>query len=212
MAVTPAAKREIWKKWTFLPIIIAREFLMGLATGVYAVSIYKRDKSSFYDDPPVFAVVVLMLLIQLVFVTDLVHMLLYSRNKLKPTLFLITNIGQTCCWVGVVILDLVVIARGKGMRNMFFPILVSLTFLNALIYAIYVFITHRRDSKLGHYGPINDSANVPLNNVQYYQPQAGNTDTSYQSHTPQPAPVGLGLQPTAQPHGAASEYYNGRKG
>lgn len=53
MAITPTAHQEIWRKWTILPIIIARQFLMGLATGLYSVSIYNRYRYDFYADPPV---------------------------------------------------------------------------------------------------------------------------------------------------------------
>lgn len=71
------------------------------------------------------AAVLLLALILIIFVADLIHLLLYARNKLRPSLFLVTNIAQICCWAGVVVLDLAVIAKGRGMRNKFFPILVS---------------------------------------------------------------------------------------
>ena len=64
------------------------------------------------------------MLIGFILLADLAHFIMFAKQKLKPAVFLIVNILQAGAWAGVVVLDLVVIAKGKGVQNFYWPIIV----------------------------------------------------------------------------------------
>jgi len=152
------------------------------------------------------------MLIVLVMLCDLFHFFMYASKKLKPTVFMVTNLSQAGAWAGVIVLDFVVISDGKGVQNKWWPFICCLVFINPLIYGAYILFTYKKKGKQGHYEEVADQAHVPLNNEAYTQPptqQMEFTDTSYSSH-PRPT-ESLPMNPPARPEGAAYDYYNTRR-
>lgn len=65
-----------------------------------------------------------MLLIVAVLLMDVLAILLFLRDALKPGTFLILNSVQTGFWAGVLIMDFVAIARGASAIGIAFSVFV----------------------------------------------------------------------------------------
>jgi hypothetical protein len=161
-----------------------------------------------------FSIIVLLL--------DIVAIVLFVRDALKPGTFLIINSFQTGFWAGVLIVEFVAIGRGASNTGLWLSIFVlyvhcaaessleltccSLTFLGLLIYAI---IGHRRakaEAKRGQYAQAhNTSAPAPLY-PQYQSTPEYQPNTAYNSHNIPPVEMHNRYTPPAH-SGAADDYY-----
>lgn len=65
-----------------------------------------------------------MLLIVIVLLIDILAIILFLRDALKPGTFLIMNSVQTGFWAGVLIMDVVAIARGANAVGIGFSVFV----------------------------------------------------------------------------------------
>lgn len=70
------------------------------------------------------AVVVFMLFLVAVLLIDVLAILLFARDALKPGTFLTMNSFQTGFWLGSLILDIVYVARGENAVALGFSIFV----------------------------------------------------------------------------------------
>jgi hypothetical protein len=70
------------------------------------------------------SVVIFMLFIVIVLLLDVLAIVLFIRDALKPATFLTMNCFQTGFWGGVLILDLVAIGRGASAVGIGFSVFV----------------------------------------------------------------------------------------
>ncbi|KAF2193769.1 hypothetical protein K469DRAFT_550110 [Zopfia rhizophila CBS 207.26] len=198
----------IWKKRILVPFWCIRIVLMIFIIAVYAIALKVLADRDDLDKPAIGVVVVFMLLIVSVLLLDVLAILLFLRDALKPGTFLIMNVVQTGFWAGVLLLDLVAIARGASPVGIGFTIFVLLTFVALLTYAAVGYHRQRQQLRRGHYAPAhNPAAPAPLGNPPaYHGASPHQQNTAY--HPQIGAPVELHQQ---QPiHGAAADYYSGQ--
>jgi hypothetical protein len=69
-------------------------------------------------------VIVFMLFIVIVLLIDILAILLFLRDALKPGTFLIMNCFQTGFWGGVLIMDLVAIGQGANAAGIGFSVFI----------------------------------------------------------------------------------------
>jgi hypothetical protein len=110
-----ASKQPVlWKKRILVPFWIIRICLMIfiIAASAWALKVLKDDPDR--TAPAIGVVAVFMLLIIVVLLLDILAILLFLRDALHPGTFLIMNSIQTGFWAGVLIMDVVAIARGAS--------------------------------------------------------------------------------------------------
>ncbi len=163
-----------------------------------------------------------MLFIVIVLLIDVLAILLFLRDGLKPGTFLTMNCFQTGFWAGVLIMDFVAIGQGASAVGIGFSIFVlyvqslarsfaaltylSLTFLGLLIYAIVGYRRAKAEAQRGQYAPAHNplqsapaTQSSPYNSLSEYQ-----QNTAYHSQT-QPDMHNQYLPPYQS--GAATDYY-----
>jgi hypothetical protein len=69
-------------------------------------------------------VIVFMLFIVIVLLIDILAILLFLRDALKPGTFLTMNCFQTAFWGGVLIMDLVAIGQGANAAGIGFSVFI----------------------------------------------------------------------------------------
>ncbi|KAH8725141.1 hypothetical protein GQ44DRAFT_707829 [Phaeosphaeriaceae sp. PMI808] len=203
MAVLPPV---IWKKRVLVPSWIARICLMIFILVIYAISLRGINNVKDVTQPAVATVVIFMLFIVIVLLIDILAIVLFLRNALKPGPFLTMNCFQTSFWGGVLIIDLVSIGRTGNHVGIGFSGFVFFTFIGLLIYSFSAYNTAKRAGQLGDYAPAhNPAAPAGVPNTEYHNgPPYQNTE--YQSHAI--APVELHNQyPPPYQGGASTEYY-----
>lgn len=162
-----------------------------------------------------------MLFIVIVLLIDVLAILLFLRDALKPGTFLTMNCFQTGFWAGVLVVDFVAIGQGASAVGIGFSIFVlyveslarpfaaltflSLTFLGLLIYAIVGYRRAKAEAARGQYAPAHNpvvsapATQSPYNSLPEYQ-----QNTAYHSQT-QPDMHSQYLPPYQS--GAATDYY-----
>ena len=163
-----------------------------------------------------------MLFIVIMLLIDILAIIMFLGDKLKPGTFLTMNCFQTGFWTGVLIMDFVAIGQGASTVGIGFSIFVlyvqslarlcavltypSLTFLGLLIYAIVGYRRAKKEAQRGQYAPAHNplaaaaaAQSSPYNSVPEYQ-----QNTAYHSQT-QPDMHNQYLPPYQS--GAATDYY-----
>jgi hypothetical protein len=147
-----------------------------------------------------------MTFVIIVLLLDVLAIILFVRDKLKPGTFLTISSFQTGFWAGVLIVEFVAIGRGASSAGIWMSVFTFLTFLGLLIYAI---VGHRRAkaaAKRGQYAQAhNPSAPAPLY-PQYQSTPEYQPNTAYNSHDIPPVEMYNQYAPPAQ-SGAANDYY-----
>jgi hypothetical protein len=69
-------------------------------------------------------VVIFMLFIAIVLLIDILAIVLFLRDALKPGTFLTMNCFQTGFWGGVLIMDIVAVGRGAGSAGIGFSVFI----------------------------------------------------------------------------------------
>ncbi|KAF2130221.1 hypothetical protein P153DRAFT_356027 [Dothidotthia symphoricarpi CBS 119687] len=205
MAQQPTA----WKKRILVPFWIVRICMMILIIAAYAWSLRALSDIQDVVKPAVGSVVVFMLLILIVLLIDVLAIVLFLRNALKPGTFLTMNCFQTGFWGGVVIMDFAAIADGASTASLGFSIFVFATFLGLLIYAIIGYNRAKKQSQRGNYTPAHNPA-APAPSA-YPPPYQGappyQQNTAYYAQTGQPIELqGNQYLPPYQA-GPATEFY-----
>lgn len=173
---------------------------MLIIIGFYAWALhYAANRTS---TPAIAVIVVFMLLLVICVLLDVLAILMFARDALKPTTFLIFNVIQTGIWFIVILLDIVAIVRGARWSGLIGSIIVFLSFLGLLIYAAIGYRREKANARRGQYAPAVNPANAQVQPQQF-----GYTATAYHSQTsgyiqPQPQPQ---YPPQA---GAVSSYYS----
>ncbi|KAF2199825.1 hypothetical protein GQ43DRAFT_375314 [Delitschia confertaspora ATCC 74209] len=186
-----------WKKRILIPAWVVRIVLMVFTLTIYGMAIKLLYEDEYKTSPAMGVVIFFMLLVIGVLLLDLLAIVLFLRNALRPTAFLVMNVVQSFFWVVVIVIDFVAIAKGTGARGIWFPILALVSFLGLLIYSAQQYHKQRKEAQRGLYGEVRNPV-VPVNTAL--------KSTAYPQLA---APVELQASPP--PKGAAVNYHQVRQ-
>ncbi|EMD67968.1 hypothetical protein COCSADRAFT_267217 [Bipolaris sorokiniana ND90Pr] len=202
--------KGLWKKRILVPFWIVRICLMIFIIAIFAYTLRTLKDLKDFTEPGPGTVVLFILFMVIVLLIDVLAILLFLRDKLKPGTFLTMNCFQTGFWAGVLIVDFVAIGHGVSPVGIGFSIFVFLTFLGLLIYSI---IGHRRAkaaAQRGHYAPAHNPAlpATDLHGTPYFGAPDNHQNTAYHSQThPPPDAHDQYAAPPSYQAGAAGDYY-----
>lgn len=176
---------------------------------VYGWTLRAVDEYKDMIKPAVASVVVFMLFIVIVLLIDILAILLFLRDALKPGTFLTMNCFQTGFWAVVLIMDFVAVGRGASTVGIGFSICVFLTFVGLLIYSIVGYRRAKKAAQRGQYVPaLNPAAPAPAAYpTEYHNAPPYQQSTAYIS----PASGAVELESNYPPPyqaGAAGDYYH----
>jgi len=174
---------------------------MFIIIGFYAWALHYAANRT--NPPTIAVIVVFMLLLVICILLDVLAILMFARDALKPTTFLIFNVIQTGIWFIVILLDVVAIVRGARWSGLIGSIVVFLSFLGLLIYAAVGYRREKANARRGQYAPAVNPANAQVQPQQFGYTNAPPT-TAYHPHTGGYAQSESHYPPQV---GAASEYY-----
>ncbi|CAG5140047.1 uncharacterized protein ALTATR162_LOCUS623 [Alternaria atra] len=201
-----AQRPVFWQKRVLVPFWIVRICIMILIIAAYGYSLRTVNDLEDVIKPSVGSVVVFMLFIVIVLLIDVLAILLFLRDGLKPGTFLTMNCFQTGFWAGVLIMDFVAIGQGASAVGIGFSIFVFLTFLGLLIYAIVGYRRAKAEAQRGQYAP----AHNPLQSAPATQSSPYNSLPEYQQNTAYHSQTQLDMHNQYLPpyqSGAATDYY-----
>ncbi|KAF9700840.1 hypothetical protein EKO04_001264 [Ascochyta lentis] len=199
----------LWKKRVLVPFWFLRICIMLFLIGIYAYALRTVNGIGEFAKPAIASIILFIIFIVICLLIDVLAIVLYMRDALKPSTFLTMNCFQTGFFGGVLIMDLVAVMRGTSAAGMGFSIFVFLTFVGLLIYSAVGYHRAKKQSQRGNYAAAHNPA-LPTAYAPSYQ-----NAPPYQQHTayyPQTtAPVELQSNhylPPYQAHGATADYYN----
>ncbi|KAH7383163.1 hypothetical protein BKA66DRAFT_512034 [Pyrenochaeta sp. MPI-SDFR-AT-0127] len=203
----------LWKKRVLVPFWVVRICVMILIIIAYAWALRNLNNIKDVVKPAIASVVVFMLFIVIVLLIDILAIVLFLRDALKPGTFLTMNCFQTSFWAGVLIMDFVAIGRGASVVGIGFSVFVFLSFVGLLIYSIIGYNRAKKGALRGQYTPAHNPAVATPSTfpaahpTQYHNASPYQQNTAY--HSPTGAPVELQNQylPPYQ-SGTAGDYYS----
>ncbi|KAH7396529.1 hypothetical protein DE146DRAFT_614300 [Phaeosphaeria sp. MPI-PUGE-AT-0046c] len=204
-----ASKQPVlWKKRILVPFWVVRICLMLFIIVTYSWTLRHLKELKDVTQPAVATVVIFMLFIVIVLLIDILAIVLFLRDGLKPGTFLTMNCFQTGFWAGVLILDLVSIARGASAVGIGFSVFIFVTFVGLLIYSAVGYSRAKKAAQRGQYAPAhNPAAPVPFGQAPVYDTAAPyQQNTAYHSQTNGPVELQNHYLPPYQ-GGAATDYY-----
>ncbi|KZM28556.1 uncharacterized protein EKO05_0005662 [Ascochyta rabiei] len=204
-----ASQPGLWKKRVLIPFWCLRICIMIFLIGIYAIALHAVNSVGEFVKPVIASIVVFLLFIVICLLIDILAIVLFLRDALKPGTFLIMNCFQTGFFGGVLIMDLVAVARGTSSEGIGGSIFVFLTFVGLLIYSAVGYHRAKKQAQRGNYAvaynPTVPTAYAPPHlDAPPYQ-----LHTAYHSQTA--APVELQNShylPPYQAHGATTDSYN----
>ncbi|RAR16569.1 cys met metabolism pyridoxal phosphate-dependent enzyme [Stemphylium lycopersici] len=176
-----------WKKRILVPFWILRICIMIFIIAAYAYTLRTLKDLKDVTEPAVGTTIIYILFIVIVLLIDVLAILFFLRDALKPANFLSMNCFQTGFWFGVLIVDFVSYHNGGvSSVRLGFAIFVFLTFLVFLIYSIIAYRRAKAAAQRGHYAPAHNPAtqapdfySTPYTGLPDYQHQS----TAYHSQT-----------------------------
>jgi len=150
---------------------------------IYALTLRYIDEYKDMVKPAVASVIVFLLFIFIVLLIDILAIILFLRDALKPGTFLIMNCFQTTFWAVILLMNFVAVGRGANAAGIAFSIFVFLTFVGLLVYSIVGYQRAKKAVQRGQYVPAHNPA-VPV---------PGSTDHNappYQQSTAYASPAG----------------------
>jgi hypothetical protein len=158
----------------------------------------------------------------IVLLIDILAILLFLRDALKPTTFLTMNCFQTSFWGVALILEFADIGKGGSTVGLGFGIFVlyvqrlvrtfaalthrSLSYFGLLVYSIIGYRRAKAEAKRGKYAPThNPFGSAPATEASPYNSVPEYQNTAYHSQT-QPAEMHNQYLPPYQ-GGTATDYY-----
>ncbi|KAF2706963.1 hypothetical protein K504DRAFT_470951 [Pleomassaria siparia CBS 279.74] len=206
----------VWKKRILIPFWVVRILLMLFIIGIYAIALAVIRKDPELTLPNVGVIVIFMLLIVTVLLMDVMAILMFLRDGLNPTKFLIMNVIQTSFWAAVLLLNVAAIARSR--RNgtgIGFSVFVLFTFIGLLVYAVIGFNKDRKQRSRGNYASAHDPAARPLTHdaqeysvPEYQSNHEFQQNPLYHSSTAYQPPSDTRVDhDSPNPQGAAHDYY-----
>ncbi|KAL6707725.1 hypothetical protein ACN47E_003846 [Coniothyrium glycines] len=204
-----AQQPVLWKKRVLVPFWVVRICIMLLIIVASAITLRAIDEYSDIIKPAIASVVVFMLFIVIVLLLDILAIVLFLRDALKPATFLTMNCVQTGFWAGVLIMDFVAIGQGASAVGIGFSIFVFLTFVGLLIYSIVGYRRAKKATQRGNYTPAhNPAAPTPAAYPQYPMPSHYQQDTAYTPQTGAPAELPQNQHLPPYRNGGADGYYH----
>ncbi|KAH7135879.1 hypothetical protein B0J11DRAFT_173827 [Dendryphion nanum] len=175
-----------WKKRILIPFWVVRIIIMVFSLGTFiwaAVAISKNSLDLGYSKPAIGVVVITILLIVIVLLIDILAILMFVKNKLKPGTFVILNSVGTAFWGVILILEIAAVGTSNGSNgaSIGLAVFIFLSFLGLLIYAAVMYHRERKSRKLGHYAPAHNPAS-PYTNSPYQQQTTAYTPASSDHH------------------------------
>ncbi|KAF2830889.1 hypothetical protein CC86DRAFT_168601 [Ophiobolus disseminans] len=198
----------LWKKRVLVPFWLVRICLMIFTIAAFAYTLRHINEVQDIVKPTVAPVIIYLLCVVIVLLVDILAIVLFLRDALKPGTFLTMNCFQTGFWGGAFIVNLAAIGRGADTVAIGFSVLVLAIFVGPLIYSIVVYRRAKQAGQRGQYVPaLNPSAPAPFGQPPPYQ-SASPYHQGTEYHSQSGAPVELQSQyvPPYQ-GGGASGYY-----
>jgi hypothetical protein len=200
----------LWKKRVLVPFWIVRICIMVFVIAAYAWALRHVEDIADFTKPAIGSVVVFMLFIAACLLIDILAIVLFLRDALKPGTFLTMNCAQTGFWGGVLIMDLVAIMRGSSAAGIGFSVFVFLSFVGLLVYAAVGYHKEKKQAQRGHYAaahnpvaPAPTAYAPPYQNASPYQ-----QDTAYYSQTNISAGLHSQYLPPYQTQGPSTEDFH----
>ncbi|KAJ4295503.1 hypothetical protein N0V90_007516 [Kalmusia sp. IMI 367209] len=196
-----------WKKRILLPIWIIRICLMLVVIIGFAIAVGLIKHIQEQWTIKLGAAIVFLLFAIIVLLLDVLQIVMFARHNLQPNGFVIMNSVQTGFWGGVVLMDIVEVAKNRqSPRALALVVVMFLLYLALLIYAIIGSRRHRRDANRGHYAPAHNPAAPAAMQTPYSGPMYHQQSTAY--HSPMHNGGDLGQSQSLYPtHGEAADYY-----
>ncbi|KAL1604338.1 hypothetical protein SLS59_004134 [Nothophoma quercina] len=197
----------LWKKRVLVPFWIVRICIMVFLIGIYAVALRAVDGLGELAKPDIASIVVFMLFIVICLLIDILAIVLFIRDALKPGTFLTMNCFQTGFFGGVLIMDLVAVMRGTSAAGIGFSIFVFLSFLSLLIYSAVGYHRAKKQAQRGTYAAAHNPAVYNPAVPTPYPPQY-QQNTAYYSQTAVPVESQHNhYLPPYQTNSASNDYY-----
>ncbi|KAI8935271.1 hypothetical protein NX059_007860 [Plenodomus lindquistii] len=204
-----AQQPVLWKKRILVPFWILRVIIMIFIIAIYAWTLRAIDEYEEVLKPAVASIIVFMLFIIIVLLIDILAILLFLRDALKPGTFLAMNCFQTSFWAVILAINFVEMGRGASSVGAGFTIFIFLTFLGLLIYSIVGYRRAKKAAQRGQYVPAhNPAAPAPTTYPTEYH-----SAPPYQQSTAYISPTGRAVELDSQylpPYhaGEAGDYYH----
>ncbi|KAJ4361213.1 hypothetical protein N0V95_002096 [Ascochyta clinopodiicola] len=199
----------LWKKRILVPFWTMRICIMLFLIGLYAIALGAVHSVGEFAKPVIASLVVWLLFIVICLLIDVLAIVLFLRDALKPGTFLTMNCFQTGFFGGILISDLVAIVRGTSSEGIGFSIFVFLTFVGLLIYSAIGYHRAKKQAQRGNYVVAHNPAVSTAYAVPHPDAPPHQKHTAYYSQTA--APVELQNShylPPYQAHGATNDSYN----
>lgn len=187
--------------------------MMILVIAAYAWTLRNLNDVKDVVKPAIASIVVFMLFIVIVLLIDVLAIVLFLRDALKPATFLTMNCFQTSFWGGVLIMNFVAIGRGASAVGIGFSVFIFLSFVGLLIYSIIQYNRAKKGALRGQYAPAHNPA-IPTPSTfpaahptQYHNASPYQQNTEYHSQTGAPVELQSQYLPPYQ-GGAAGDYYS----
>ncbi|KAF1363344.1 hypothetical protein EJ07DRAFT_104652 [Lizonia empirigonia] len=198
-----------WKKRVLVPFWFLRICIMLFLIGVYAYALRAVNDIGEFAKPAVASIMVFMLFIIICLLIDVLAIVLFMRDALRPGTFLTMNCFQTGFFGGVLIMDLVAVVKGTSAAGIGFSIFVFLTFVGLLIYSAIGYHRAKKQAQRGNYAAAHNPALPTAYAPTYEGAPPYQQNTAYHSQTA--APVELQNNhylPPYESHSASTDFYN----
>ncbi|KAF3006585.1 hypothetical protein E8E13_006921 [Curvularia kusanoi] len=190
-----ANQQGLWKKRVLVPFWTVRIFIMLSLIAVYAYALRTIDGVGELAKPAIASVVVFMLFIAICLLIDVLAIVLFMRDALKPGTFLTMNCFQTGFFGGVVIMQIVTAMKGRSEAGIGFSVFVFFTFFSLLMYSAVTYHRAKQEGRRGYYAAANNPAvyhpAVPTEyappyqqSTAYYPPSATPLDRQQSQYPP----------------------------
>ncbi|KAF1929994.1 uncharacterized protein M421DRAFT_382353 [Didymella exigua CBS 183.55] len=208
-----ANQSGLWQKRVLVPFWIVRICIMLFLIGVYAYALRAVDGLGQLAKPAIASIIVFLLFIVICLLIDILAIVLFMRDALKPGTFLTMNCFQTGFFGGILIMDLVAVVKGTSSAGIGFSVFIFFSFLSLLIYSAVGYHRAKKQAQRGNYAAAHNPAMynpaVPTAYPPQYQVPSPYQETA--NHGQKAAPIELQHDqylPPYQAHDATTDYHN----
>ncbi|KAF2096739.1 hypothetical protein NA57DRAFT_78335 [Rhizodiscina lignyota] len=152
-----------------------------------------------------------LFLLVVCFLLDIIAIVMFGRNSLRPKTFLIFNVLQTLLWTIMLVLAIIGAARVSGDGGFILTLIIFLLYLGLLIYASVVYHRDRKGRKYGYRQTknpgqlesqsfINNQAPYNAPHVEPYRGVDNHSSGEYYNSAPQQPPTFYNPSTSPAPH------------
>ncbi|KAH6865867.1 hypothetical protein J4E91_009799 [Alternaria rosae] len=202
-----AQRPVFWQKRVLVPFWVVRICIMLLIIGAVGISLSNVKELEDIIQPSVSLLIVIILFSCIVLLIDILAILLFLRDALKPGTFLTMNSFQTAFWGVALIMEFADIGKGGSTVGLGFGVFVFLSYFGLFVYSVIGYRRAKAEAKRGQYAPAHNpfGGSVPAQQSSPYNSAPEYQNTAYHSQT-QPAEMNNQYLPPYQ-SGAATDYY-----